>query len=95
MILLEVLSISLMFLGTFFLLAGSVGLLRLKDAYSRLHALTKADLLGFGFVVLGVMLSSKSLSEVIKLLIIWLLVVVYSSVVSYSIASRKRKSNGA
>ncbi|RME11705.1 MAG: Na+/H+ antiporter subunit G [Aquificota bacterium] len=95
MTILEVLSLSLMFVGAFFLLAGSMGLLRLRDTYSRLHALTKADLLGFGFVVLGVMVSAKSLSEVLKLLIIWLFVIVYSSLVGYAIAHQKRKRGDA
>ena len=35
-----------------FYLAGSVGLLRLPDLYSRLHALTKADNLGLGLLLL-------------------------------------------
>jgi multicomponent Na+:H+ antiporter subunit G len=39
--------------GGFFFLAGTVGLLRFPDAHSRLHALTKADNLGLGFVVFG------------------------------------------
>jgi hypothetical protein len=32
--------------GLVFFVAGSIGLLRLPDVYSRLHALTKADNLG-------------------------------------------------
>ena len=34
--------------GLTFFIAGSIGLLRLPDVYSRLHALTKADNVGFG-----------------------------------------------
>ena len=36
-------------------MAGSVGLLRFPDTLTRLHALTKADNLGLGLVVLGLM----------------------------------------
>lgn len=39
----DILAAPLMLTGLFFFIAGSVGLLRLPDVYSRLHALTKAD----------------------------------------------------
>ena len=41
--------------GAFFFMAGTVGLLRFPDALSRVHALTKADNLGLGLVVLGLL----------------------------------------
>ena len=41
--------------GGFFFLAGTVGLLRFPDSLTRLHALTKADNLGLGLVVLGLL----------------------------------------
>ena len=41
--------------GAFFFLAGTVGLLRFPDTLTRLHALTKADNLGLGLVVLGLL----------------------------------------
>ena len=41
--------------GAFFFLAGTVGLLRFPDSFTRLHALTKADNLGLGLVVLGLL----------------------------------------
>ena len=39
--------------GLFFFVAGSIGLLRFPDLYSRLHALTKADNVGLGLLVAG------------------------------------------
>ena len=39
--------------GLFFFLAGTVGLLRFPDTLTRLHALTKADNLGLGLIVVG------------------------------------------
>ena len=41
--------------GAFFFLAGTVGLLRFPDTFTRLHALTKADNLGLGLVILGLL----------------------------------------
>lgn len=49
----DILSTFLLVVGAFFVFLGMVGLLRLPDAYNRLHATTKIGTLG-GF---GVMLS--------------------------------------
>jgi len=42
----------LLLTGGIFLLAGSIGLVRLQDIYMRLHAPTKASTLGIGLVLL-------------------------------------------
>jgi multicomponent Na+:H+ antiporter subunit G len=39
--------------GVFFILVGSIGLLRFPDFYTRLHATGKCDTLGGGLVILG------------------------------------------
>lgn len=65
-----VLSISL---GCLFFLAGAVGMVRFPDVYSRLHALTKADNLGLGFVVLGLALQARDWLTVFKLVVAWLI----------------------
>jgi multicomponent Na+:H+ antiporter subunit G len=39
--------------GAFFFLIGTLGLLRLPDFYTRIHAATKCDALGAGLVLLG------------------------------------------
>ena len=56
----------------FFFLAGTVGLLRFPDSLTRLHALTKADALGLGLVVLGLLPRITSVFTGLKLIIIWL-----------------------
>ena len=60
--------------GLFFFLAGTVGLLRFPDPLSRLHALTKADNLGLGLIVLGLLPRSESLLAALMLVAIWALV---------------------
>jgi multicomponent Na+:H+ antiporter subunit G len=60
--------------GAFFFLAGTVGLLRFPDTLTRLHALTKADNLGLGLVVLGLLPWAGGLFGALKLVCIWLLV---------------------
>jgi len=60
--------------GAFFFFAGTVGLLRFPDSLTRLHALTKADNLGLGLVVLGLLPRSGSLLDALRLIAIWALV---------------------
>jgi multicomponent K+:H+ antiporter subunit G len=43
-------------IGAFFILVGSIGLLRLRDFYARLHAPTKATTLGLGAVLVASMI---------------------------------------
>ena len=68
----DVLAGLLILAGLGFYLAGSIGLLRLPDLYSRLHALTKADNLGLGLLAAGLALSAHDLLVALKLLLVWL-----------------------
>jgi multicomponent Na+:H+ antiporter subunit G len=45
----------LLFCGLFFFLAGTVGLIRFPDVFTRMHATTKCDTLGAGLILLGLM----------------------------------------
>ncbi len=84
----EVLASIFIGIGLLFFIAGTAGLLRFPDVYMRLHALTKADNLGLGFISLGVGLQTGSWSIGVKLLLIWLAVLLASSTVSHLIARR-------
>ena len=74
-----------------FFWGGSLGLLRFSGIYTRLHALTKADNLGLGLVVAGSILMSKEWTVGVKLLLIWLAVLVASTISCYLIANAARK----
>jgi multicomponent K+:H+ antiporter subunit G len=52
----NILAVVCLLTGGFFLFVGSVGLAKLPDFYTRLHAPTKATTLGVGAVLLGSML---------------------------------------
>ncbi|MET0066917.1 MAG: monovalent cation/H(+) antiporter subunit G [Candidatus Thiodiazotropha sp.] len=82
----EPLALLLIFIGLGFYLAGAVGLLRFPDLHTRLHALTKADNLGLGLLVLGVALLHGSLLIALKLLLVWLLVLAGSAASAHLIA---------
>ena len=64
--------------GAFFVLVGSIGLLRLRDFYARLHAPTKATTLGLGAILIasmayfGVARGSPSLHELLITLFLFM-----------------------
>ena len=82
----EILTVLLLLAGAGFFLAGTVGLLRFPDVYTRLHALTKADNVGLGLVVAGLVLQAESWAAMGKLLLIWLLVLLASASVAHLVA---------
>jgi len=77
----ELLTLLLLLAGAGFFFAGTVGLLRFPDVYTRLHAITKADNVGLGLVVAGLLLQAESWAVRGKLLLIWLLVLLASKTV--------------
>jgi multicomponent Na+:H+ antiporter subunit G len=79
--------------GAFFFLAGTVGLLRFPDTFTRLHALTKADNLGLGLVVLGLLPQVDSILAGLKLVCIWLIVLLSAATASQLIARDVRRRN--
>jgi multicomponent Na+:H+ antiporter subunit G len=83
---LDALTILAVAAGAFFFLAGTVGLLRFPDALSRLHALTKADNLGLGLVVLGLLFQAEGLLSALKLVAVWLLMMLAGATVTQLIA---------
>jgi multicomponent Na+:H+ antiporter subunit G len=87
----DVLAALFLVAGLGFYLCGSIGLLRLPDLYSRLHALTKADNLGLGLLVAGLALQWADLMTALKLLLIWLAVLAASSASAHLIARHERR----
>ena len=81
--------------GSIFFLAGTVGLLRFPDSFTRLHALTKADTLGLGLVVLGLLPQMDSVSDGLKLACIWLLVLLSGATASQLIARTLRRGDSS
>jgi multicomponent Na+:H+ antiporter subunit G len=88
MIIIEIIAVVSISLGLVFFVAGTLGLLRFTDDLSRLHALTKADNLGLGFVLLGLTLLFFNAALLMKLFIIWALVIISAATVSHAIGQR-------
>lgn len=91
---LDALTVVAVSLGAFFFLAGTVGLLRFPDTLTRLHALTKADNLGLGLVVLGLLPQVRSPFGWIGLIAVWLLAMLSGATVGQLLAGAVRPRDG-
>ena len=87
---LDILTIVAVSAGAFFFLAGTVGLLRFPDTLTRLHALTKADNLGLGLVVLGLLFQVQGPSAALKLISVWFLTLLAGATVTQLLARAAR-----
>jgi multicomponent Na+:H+ antiporter subunit G len=62
--------------GLFFFVVGVVGLIRMPDVFTRMHATTKCDTMGAGLIFLGLIvwqgLSFISLNILLILIFVWL-----------------------
>ncbi len=65
-----VIAYSLLAVGFFFILAGVIGILRLPDFYSRLHAMGKCDTLGVSLMITGLVLLEGATLHGLKILLI-------------------------
>jgi len=92
---LDIFSLLAIAAGAFFFLAGTVALLRFPDSLSRLHALTKADNLGLGLVVLGLLPRADGPLAAMKLVILWGLVQLSSGAVAQMIGAALRRREAA
>jgi len=84
----DLIGLALVLLGLTFFVAGSIGVLRLPDLHSRLHALTKADNLGLGLLCTGLALIDGGVLNAVKLFLVWLLVLAASAAAAHMIAQQ-------
>ncbi|WP_027469796.1 monovalent cation/H(+) antiporter subunit G [Deefgea rivuli] len=91
-LLLNIFTVTFISVGLFFFFAGTIGFLRFPDALTRLHALTKADNLGLGLIIIGLLPRVSSPLIALKLIAVWLLILLMGAVVSQLIARLSRRS---
>ncbi|MFD2183479.1 cation:proton antiporter [Rhodoplanes azumiensis] len=92
---LDLITIAAVSSGVVFFLAGTVGLIRFPDTLTRLHALTKADNLGLGLVVLGLLPQVGSVADAVKLVCVWLMVLLAGATVSQLVAGAARREGSS
>ena len=89
---LNLFSVAAISAGSVFFLAGTLGLLRFPDALSRLHTLTKADNVGLGLVVIGLLPLAHGVLGGLKLVVVWILVQLSGATVGQLIAQSIRRN---
>lgn len=92
---LDVLGWGSILLGLFFMLVGTVGVLRLPDVYTRLHAAGMTDTMGAGFLILGMLFEtvqgilhgqSTWWFVLIRLILIYLFLLFTSPIATHALA---------
>ncbi len=72
--------------GSFFIMAGAIGMIRLPDVFTRMHAASVIDTLGAGFLFSGLMLQAGFTQVTLKLLFILLLFFFTGPVITHALA---------
>lgn len=86
MILIDVASWLLILAGCFFILVGALGLMRLPELFTRMHAASLIDTLGAGFLFAGLILQAGFTQVALKLLFILLLFFFAGPVITHALA---------
>ena len=84
--LIDVLSGVFLASGAFFCLVGSIGLIRMPDFYTRMHAASVTETLGAGLMLIGLMLHAGLTLVTAKLAIMGLLILLASPTSSHVLA---------
>lgn len=82
----DILSWVLLVLGGVFCCIGALGLLRMPDFYTRMHAASVIDTLGAGLILLGLCLQGGWTLVTVKLLMVGLLIFFASPTATHALA---------
>ncbi|MBM3365229.1 MAG: monovalent cation/H(+) antiporter subunit G [Betaproteobacteria bacterium] len=85
-VLIDGLSWVLLIAGGFFCVVGAVGMLRMPDVFTRMHASSVTETLGAGLILIGLMLQAGLSLVTVKLLILGVLIFIAGPTATYAIA---------
>lgn len=83
---LDVLSWALLLGGGFFIFVGGLGLFRMPDFYTRIHAASLTDTLGAGLILVGLMIQAGLTLITAKLLMILIFIFFTSPTSTHALA---------
>ncbi len=72
--------------GGFFCIVGAVGMLRMPDFYTRMHAASVIETLGAGLILFGLMLQAGFTLVAVKLLFVGVLIFFASPTATHALA---------
>jgi multicomponent Na+:H+ antiporter subunit G len=85
-VLIDLVSAVLILAGSFFTVVGALGLIRMPDVYTRMHAASVTDTLGAGLLLIGMMLQAGFGIEMVKLLFLLALFFFVAPVATHALA---------
>jgi multicomponent Na+:H+ antiporter subunit G len=85
-VVIEIASWACILLGSFFALVGALGLVRMPDVFTRMHAAGVTDTAGVGLLILGMALKAGLSLTAVKLFILLALFVFTGPVVTHALA---------
>jgi multicomponent Na+:H+ antiporter subunit G len=86
-VLLNGLSWVMILAGSAFTIVGAVGIMRMPDLFTRMHAASVTDTLGAGLLLLGFMLQAGPSLVLLKLVFLFLLIFFISPVATHAVAN--------
>jgi multicomponent Na+:H+ antiporter subunit G len=75
-----------LFVGAFFVIVASIGVVRFPDFFTRIHAAGKCDTLGLGLVLLGLAVYEPAVLNTAKLLLIAVFIALANPTATHAIA---------
>ena len=91
--LINVASVISLIIGIFFILTGSIGILRLPDVFARIHAAGMIDTAGSAFIILGMILQSGLSLITAKLVFIGIFIFFTSPITGHVTANLARQKD--
>jgi multicomponent Na+:H+ antiporter subunit G len=85
-VVIDVLSWICLLAGAFFMLVAGIGVLRMPDVFTRIHAAGVKDTMGAALTLIGLMLQAGLTLVAVKLALIWAFLWFTSPVASHSVA---------
>jgi multicomponent Na+:H+ antiporter subunit G len=82
----DILSWVLILLGSFFTLVGALGMIRMPEVFTRMHAASVIDTLGVGLLIAGMVLQAGFTLVTLKLVFLLGLIVITGPVVTHALA---------
>jgi multicomponent Na+:H+ antiporter subunit G len=83
---LDALSWVAILIGLFFMVVGTVGILRLPGIFSRLHAAGMTDTMGAGFMILGMCIQAGFGLVLVRLVVIYAFLTFTSPISTHALA---------
>ncbi len=85
-LMIDLLSWALLLSGGFFVVVGSLGLLRMPEFFTRVHAASITDTLGAGLIIIGLLLQSPEWLGAVKLILIMVFLVLTGPAATHALA---------